>query len=135
MSVETKSWLTPKRLARGPEAANEELRRWSKERRRRKLVAEMRGTFRPAQIYGDAAAMRRDALASRAERVGSTVMARDADSLGAVDLLVGVSAIAVGVLIGRWWVRRSRAPHPPVAVRGAAGDSAYARGALALAAR
>jgi len=100
--AETKSWMTPARFARGPEAANEELRRWSREKRRRDLEREMRGVFRPVKVYGDAASMRRDALASRGAHVGSALMAKDAKSIGAVELLVGAAALGGGVLFGLW---------------------------------
>lgn len=120
-------------MARGPEAANDELRRWSKARRVRKLNTELRATFRPAVVYGDASAMRRDALASRSKKVGSTLMARDVDQLGVTDVVIGMSAIAIGALIGRWWVKRKG--KAPTAVQGTSDDNVYVRGTLTLAAR
>lgn len=102
MAAETKTWLTPARLARGPEAANNELKRWAREKRRRELEREIRSVFRPVKIYGDAAAMHRDALTSRGAGVGSALMAKDAKSIGAVELLIGAAALGGGIVFGLW---------------------------------
>ncbi len=132
--AETKTWLTPNRIARGPEAANDELHRWSREKRRRDLHREMRGVFRPVQVYGDAAAMRRDALASRRDKVGSALMARDADNLGFgfVDIAIGLAAVGGGFLVGRWFARRRKAAQQPVQK---VSGSAYVLGAAVLGSR
>jgi hypothetical protein len=59
MTGETKTWMTPARIARGPEAANEELRRWQrarppaiKHRVSFDSVAQMRADKRAAQFIG-----------------------------------------------------------------------------------
>jgi hypothetical protein len=138
MVTETKTWLTPKRLARGPEAANAEMRRWaSNEKWRRELSHAMKRTFRPAQVYGSAADMRRDALTSRGRGVGSVVLARDAHRVGPLHVVAGVAAIGAGFLVGRWWAHRLKSQAMPrTMVNGDVDDSApsmYSRGLDALA--
>jgi hypothetical protein len=136
--TQTKTWLTPKRLARGPEAANAEMRRWaSNEKWRRELSHVMKQTFRPAQVYGSAADMRRDALASRSRGVGSTMLATDAHRVGPLHVAVAVGALGLGFVIGRWWMQRRRAAQAAqTQIRGDEEDlcSDYERGLDALAA-
>lgn len=103
--AETKQWMTAKRIERGPEAAEAELRRWAKD-------AATRAGFRPVHISGNATALRADALASRRDHVGSKLVARkfkaQAESnLGMV--VVSVAAIGGGFLLGRWWKHRQTA--------------------------
>lgn len=114
-AAETKVWMTPKRIERGPEAADEELRRWAK------------SAFRPVKIYGNPRAMREDALASRSAGVGSKLIAREPRKVEVGDLylaIAGLLALGGGFLVGRWWARRRR-------VEAAAGSS-YVRGVDAL---
>ena len=104
---ETKQWLTAKRLARGPEAAEEELRRWS-------MTA-----FRPAKLTGNPSAMRSEALAKRREtEVGATFMSprHPPPSAGTIVVyaLGSLAAVGAGFLIGRWW-RKKHPTKTPVA--------------------
>jgi hypothetical protein len=116
-SGETKTWLTPKRIARGPEKADEEIRRWAK------------GAFRPAKIYGSVSAMRADALASRAAGVGSRRIARVPKPVVTPLELAALAGISVGAFfVGRWIGKRR---HQPQAVHGAP-ENPYLIGALAL---
>lgn len=125
--AETKTWLTPKRLARGPEAANEELRRWAKARAAR----EQRPTA--PRTYHTTADMRRDESASRSRRVGSVVLARDTrGGLGLIHVAVGVAAVGAGFLVGRWWARRRKVARATT-IHGDTASSSYARGLDALA--
>lgn len=109
--AQTETWLTQRRLERGVEKANAELRRWSREKRLRELGHEMRSVFRPVRVYGDAGAMRRDALASRQKLVGSALMARDVDAIGAFEVLIGIAAVGGGIALGLWIGKRWKTSH------------------------
>lgn len=100
--AETKQWMTAKRIERGPEAAEAELRRWTKD-------AATRIGFRTVPIHGNAAALRADALASRRDHVGSKLMAKTvhrARESHVGEILVAAAALGGGFLLGRWWKRR-----------------------------
>jgi hypothetical protein len=133
--AETKTWLTPKRIERGASAANDELVRWANEKWRRELTHAAKKTFRPAKVYGDTAAMRRDALASRQRGVGSALMASDAKTIGVSELLVAALALAGGFALGRYLMRRKRAAAATAVVHGAEEQNPYYVGAIALGAR
>lgn len=116
--METKTWMTAKRLARGPEAANAELERWRRVRAEREASAPRR-----ASTFANEGAMRRDAAASRAAHIGSRVAAAPERGIDLLDVaLVGV------MLAGAYafWrvVSRDRV--------GAAADNPYYVGAIAL---
>lgn len=103
--AETKQWMTAKRIERGPEAAEAELRRWTKD-------AAVKVGFRSVPVYGNTAAMRADALASRRDHVGSKVVARSVAhdrSSHFGEILVAAAALGGGFLLGRWWKRRQEA--------------------------
>lgn len=108
MAAETKQWLTPKRIARGPEKADEELRRWAMH------------AFRPGRMRGSVNVIRAAELARRAQvAAGAPYMAardpgvRFARVAGKVALSAGVAAAAVGIgyFAGRWWKRRQVGGH------------------------
>ncbi len=124
-SGETKIWLTAKRLARGPEKADEEIRRWAKT------------AFRPAKLYGDVRALRTDAIASRSAHMGSRHIAREPRPLVTWGELAALAGVTVGAFfLGRYLGRR-RQQHQapaPAAVHGAAPSAAsrYLTGTYAL---
>lgn len=97
--AETKQWMTAKRLERGPEAAEAELRRWAKD-------AATRAGFRPVHISGNATALRADALASRQRHMGSRLVAHKVHEQVSshIDIIVfGLLAVGGGYLAGRWF--------------------------------
>lgn len=136
----TKHWLTPKRIARGLEAAERELKRWhmSPEEARR-FWREHAGDFRTVAVEGDARSLRADALADKAVRVagkedltaadiariqkreretGASFMHRDPfyePLLTPRFILFSVAALGGGYLIGRWWKRRTSSARTHVA--------------------
>lgn len=117
-SVETKVWLTPKRIARGPDKADDEIRRWAK------------SAFRPAKLYGNVSAMRADALASRAAGVGSRRIAREPEPFVTPLELAALAGISIGAFfVGRWIGKRRRTQAP--AIHGAT-ENPYLVGTLAL---
>lgn len=128
--AETKTWLTPKRIARGPEAANEELRRWARAKRQRELGRTVSDALKPALVYRSTADMRHDEEASRRRHVGSVVMSREPRGIGLGHVAIGAAAIGAGFLVGRWWARRRRAAQTTVA---GCDTSTYERGLDALA--
>jgi hypothetical protein len=118
--METKTWMTAKRIARGPEAANAELERWRR-------VREKREAHKPhvAPTFSSTETMRRDAVASKAAHVGSRVAAAP---VGSVDLIdVALVAVALAGVYGFWRIIRS--------TRDDVAESTYGRGLDALAAR
>jgi len=90
--------MTPKRIARGPAAADAELRRWAKT------------AFRPVRIYGDTRRMREDALRSAHEGRGSAMIASEPRGIkvSPLEVAVALGALAGGFFLGRWWVRRKK---------------------------
>lgn len=94
----TKVWMTPKRLARGPEAARAELARWGQ-------LPMQRG-----RVIGDVRAMRDEALRSASEGRGSATIAAAPRKLAIrpLDVAVAVGALAGGFFLGRWVGRKLR---------------------------
>lgn len=121
-SGETKLWLTSKRIARGPEKADEEIRRWAK------------SAFRPAKLYGNVTAMRNDAIASRSSRVGSALIAKEPRPVVTGGELAALAAITAGAFFVGRWLGRHRVHQAP-AVHGITESIAdrYLQGVNALA--
>lgn len=156
MAAETKTWMTPARLARGPEAAAAELRRW-------KMTARDVG-FRPGRLTGKSVNMvRAEALAKklsegnrddsysgektpvdaavarrarRPEAVGASFMFKDPSYAPRYNLVetvvVSIAAIGAGFLFGRWLRHRYSTVH---GIGGEHQESVQVVGGYALGAR
>lgn len=124
--METKTWMTPKRIARGPEAANAELERWRKVR-----IEHQRALPKVSDSFDSVAAMRADEAASRRRGIGSRVVAAPTKGVDLVDVALAAGALAGAYLF--WRVIRSTQAREVVS--GLLARSAYERGLDALAAR
>ena len=121
--METKTWMTPKRIERGPEAANAELARW-------RAIRHERPHPRANEKFTNTAAMRADADTSRRAGVGSRVVS--ASKTAGVDWLD--VALVAGMLTGAYAFWRTLKKSSQVSGAGAE-ESAYYVGAVALGAR
>jgi hypothetical protein len=121
--------MTPKRIARGPEAARAELARWGQ-------LPLQRG-----RVYGDVRAMRDEALRSRETGKGSTTISSHAWYPSMSDVAVSAVAIVGGFFLGRWWMRRHKAQQVRqkqeqvlgLVTTSASSNNLYLRGTAALA--
>ena len=101
-----KSWWTPARIARGPDAAREELARW---RANAPRIMDPYGHPVTREYLQGLRAKWKAAHHGRAVEAPEhkTQVDRSAGQL-VTAALVGVAAVGGGILIGRWWKQRQR---------------------------
>lgn len=124
--METKTWMTPKRIARGPAAANAELNRWRTVR-----LEHQRTLPHVSTRFDSVAAMRTDEAASRRRGIGSRVVAEPVKGIDLLDIALTAGALAGAYLF--WRVIKSTQTRD--VVNGLPQRSTYELGLDALATR
>ena len=116
--METKKWLTPARIARGPEAARAELARWGQENDEDIEQALLQGApefqsgkWRNRRAYENILKRRKLVRVEHASDLGAPSVIKAPAFVGRfsiADLLSLGVAIGGGVLVGLWWRKHRR---------------------------